>query len=67
MNKFYRACKLCGGSGRVDYLDIPEMKESDPSVECGECDGMAIFPTEEGEELLQFLGKVKWLSRKKKL
>ena len=53
-NKYYRTCHHCRGSRRID-VSWDQEGEPTKSLPCGECDGLGMHPTEEGEEMLTFL------------
>ena len=50
-NKFMDRCPDCNGSGIVIFIDHDEESERP----CYNCDEKGYFPTDEGQEILDFL------------
>lgn len=54
MSKYFHLCHHCRGTRRIE-TEWNADGDCVKSVLCGECDGMGIHLTEEGDELRHFL------------
>lgn len=57
MNTYYTECKNCKGLGYLEEDGFGTKLHNE--LECSECSGYGYFFTEEGEELFNFLQKLK--------